>query len=42
MEKGILVITGSDELHRILKKYFENLHSNKLKHVEDIDTFMHI
>jgi hypothetical protein len=34
------IITGTNEIQRIIRDYFENLHSSKLENEEDIDKFI--
>jgi hypothetical protein len=33
-------VTNFNEIQRIMREYFENLHSNKLENVEGMDTFL--
>jgi hypothetical protein len=33
-------ITKAHAIQRVIKEYFENLYSNKLKNLEEIDTFL--
>jgi hypothetical protein len=39
MKKGE-IITNTTEIQGIMKDYFENLYSNKLENLEDMDKFL--
>jgi hypothetical protein len=41
MKKGE-IITNTTEIQGIMKDYFENLYSNKLENLEDMDKFLDI
>ena len=34
------IMTGTTEIHNIMRSYFENLHSNKTENTEDFDKFL--
>jgi hypothetical protein len=34
------IITNTNEIQRIIREYFDNLHSNKLENLEKLDKFL--
>jgi hypothetical protein len=39
-EKQLLLKTNSKEIQGIIRDYFENLHSNKLENLQEMDKFL--
>jgi hypothetical protein len=35
-------ITNTNEIQRIIREYFENLYSNKLENLDEMDEFLHV
>jgi predicted DNA-binding antitoxin AbrB/MazE fold protein len=41
-KKEDIAKSNTNEIHRITRKYFENLHSNKLDNLKELDYFLYV
>jgi hypothetical protein len=40
-ERKMVITKNTKEIQRMIKEYFKNLHSNKLKNIEEVGKLLH-